>query len=135
MHTGIIYALSAALLFGVSTPFAKTLLTHIAPVTLAGVLYLGSGLGLLLWHGVRRLRIRGKYEGGVTKQDLPWLLGAIAAGGIAGPVLLMIGLRLTAASTASLLLNMEGVLTALFAWFAFNEHFDRRIFAGMSFIV
>jgi drug/metabolite transporter (DMT)-like permease len=141
MHIGVIYALSAAVLFGASTPFAKTLLTQIAPVTLAGVLYFGSGLGLLTWYGLRRLKSRvqqaGRSDssGGVTLRDLPWLLGAIAAGGIAGPVLLMIGLSTTAASTASLLLNMEGVLTALLAWFAFKEHFDRRIFIGMTFIV
>lgn len=138
MHIGIIYALSAAVLFGASTPFAKTLLTHIAPVTLAGVLYFGSGLGLLLWYGVRQLKNRVQYRdnsGGITRPDLPWLLGAIAAGGVAGPVLLMIGLNTTAASTASLLLNMEGVLTALLAWFAFKEHFDRRILLGMTLIV
>jgi drug/metabolite transporter (DMT)-like permease len=140
MHIGVIYALSAAVLFGASTPFAKTLLMHLAPVTLAGVLYFGSGLGLLVWHGVRSIKRRAQNKakadnGGITKRDLPWLAGAIAAGGIAGPVLLMIGLSRTAASSASLLLNMEGVLTALLAWFAFKEHFDRRIFIGMAFIV
>ena len=138
MHIGIIYALSAAVLFGASTPFAKLLLTHIAPVTLAGVLYFGSGLGLLLWYGIRQLKNRVQQRdggGGLTTPDLPWLLGAITAGGVAGPVLLMIGLNTTAASTASLLLNMEGVLTALLAWFAFKEHFDRRIFIGMTLIV
>jgi drug/metabolite transporter (DMT)-like permease len=138
MHIGIIYALAAAVLFGISTPFAKTLLTHLAPVTLAGVLYFGSGLGLLVWYGIRRFRHRSQSStdnGGVTLRDLPWLLGAIAAGGIAGPVLLMTGLSHTAASAASLLLNMEGVLTALLAWYAFKEHFDYRIFIGMAFIV
>jgi drug/metabolite transporter (DMT)-like permease len=138
MHIGVIYALAAAVLFGASTPFAKTLLTHMAPVSLAGVLYFGSGLGLLVWYGLRRLQQRSQNSadnGGVTLRDLPWLLGAIAAGGIAGPVLLMIGLSYTAASAASLLLNMEGVLTALLAWYAFKEHFDYRIFIGMAFIV
>jgi drug/metabolite transporter (DMT)-like permease len=138
MRSGIAYALAAAVLFGASTPFAKTLLTQLAPVTLAGTLYFGSGLGLLLWYGIRRLRHRAQDKadnGGITRRDLPWLLGAIAAGGVAGPVLLMIGLSHTAASAASLLLNMEGVLTALLAWYAFKEHFDHRIFIGMAFIV
>jgi drug/metabolite transporter (DMT)-like permease len=58
MHIGVIYALAAAVLFGASTPFAKTLLTHMAPVSLAGVLYFGSGLGLLIWYGMRRLQQR-----------------------------------------------------------------------------
>lgn len=145
MRSGIAYALAAAVLFGASTPFAKTLLTQLAPVTLAGVLYFGSGLGLLLWYAIRRARQAAQNaggnaaakedDGGITRRDLPWLAGAIAAGGVAGPVLLMIGLSHTAASTASLLLNMEGVLTALLAWFAFKEHFDYRIFIGMAFIV
>src|SRR5262249_35157274 len=63
------------------------------------------------------------------------LAGAIASGGVLGPVLLMLGLRATGAASASLLLNLEGVFTALLAWFAFRENFDRRIALGMAFIV
>ena len=137
MHKGVIYALLAAALFGASTPFSKTLVGQIAPVTLAGLLYLGSGLGLLIWFTLRALAAGGKRatSARLTLPDLPWLGGAILAGGIAGPVLLMIGLTLTPASSASLLLNMEGVLTALLAWFVFKENFDRRIFFGMVLIV
>ena len=137
MHKGVAYALLAAALFGASTPFAKTLVGQVAPVTLAGVLYLGSGLGLLACFIVRALASRNAQDkpAALTAADLPWLAGAIAFGGIAGPVLLMAGLTLTPASTASLLLNMEGVLTAMLAWFVFKENFDRRIFAGMLLIV
>ena len=136
MHSGVVYALLAAVLFGASTPFAKTLVGQVAPLTLAGLLYLGSGFGLLGWFVVRMLRTKNGESGArLTTPDLPWLAGAIVAGGIAGPVLLMIGLVSTPASTASLLLNMEGVLTALLAWFVFRENFDRRIFAGMVLIV
>ncbi|MFC7513516.1 EamA family transporter [Herbaspirillum sp. GCM10030257] len=138
MHSGVFYALVAAVLFGASTPFAKTLVGQIAPVTLAGLLYLGSGLGLLTWFVFRKIATRNNQQTNVaplTKPDLPWLAGAIVAGGIAGPLLLMVGLTLTPASSASLLLNMEGVLTALLAWFIFKENFDQRIFAGMVLIV
>lgn len=137
MHKGVVYALLAAALFGASTPFAKTLLGQVAPVTLAGMLYLGSGLGLLVCFIARAIASRNERDkpAGLTTSDLPWLGGAIVAGGIAGPVLLMVGLTLTPASSASLLLNMEGVLTALLAWFVFKENFDRRIFAGMLLIV
>ncbi|MHB9086264.1 MAG: DMT family transporter [Thiobacillus sp.] len=137
MHTGVIYALLAAALFGASTPFAKALIGQAAPVMLAGLLYLGSGLGLLIWYTLRVLVARGQQptNARLTRQDLPWLGGAILTGGIAGPVLLMFGLTLTPASSASLLLNMEGVLTALLAWFVFKENFDRRIFLGMVLIV
>ncbi|MFZ6743767.1 DMT family transporter [Undibacterium sp. JH2W] len=137
MHKGVFYALMAATLFGASTPFAKLLLAKASPVSVAGLLYLGSGLGLLLWY-VLRATLSRKEEGettGLKRQDLPWLSGAVVAGGIAGPVLLMLGLSMTAASSAALLLNMEGVLTAMLAWFVFRENFDRRIFIGMLLIV
>lgn len=137
MHKGVVYALLAAALFGASTPFAKTLVGQMEPVMLAGLLYLGSGLGLLAWFAWRTVASGSKQAAGdrLTARDLPWLGGAILTGGIAGPVLLMLGLTLTPASSASLLLNMEGVLTALLAWFVFKENFDRRIFAGMGLIV
>ena len=137
MNKGVLYALGAAALFGASTPFSKLLVGQVAPVTLAGLLYLGSGLGLLVWFLVRLVATRGE-EGAfalVKKADVPWLTGAILFGGIAGPVLLMIGLIGTPASSASLLLNMEGVLTSLLAWFVFKENFDKRIFVGMLMIV
>lgn len=104
---------------------------------LAALLYLGSGVGLAIWSGVRRMFATGPNTAAVSlgATDIPWLAGAIVSGGVAGPVLLMIGLRITPASSASLLLNLEGILTAVLAWFVFKENFDRRIFAGMAFIV
>ncbi|MES2016230.1 MAG: DMT family transporter [Pseudomonadota bacterium] len=131
MHAGVIYALCAAALFGASTPLAKQLAGNVAPVMLAALLYLGSGIGLALYYLARRKRA----PASVPAADLPWLAGAIFSGGVAGPVLLMIGLAITPASSASLLLNLEGVLTALLAWFVFKENFDRRILAGMALIV
>jgi drug/metabolite transporter (DMT)-like permease len=71
----------------------------------------------------------------LPRADLPWLLGAVVAGGVIGPVLLMIGLASTSAASASLLLNLEAVFTALLAWIAFRENFDRRIAFGMALIV
>jgi drug/metabolite transporter (DMT)-like permease len=137
LHKGVIYALLAAALFGASTPFAKSLVGQVAPVALAGMLYLGSGLGLAAFYVLRAFlqRDRQRETAGLTRPDLPWLAGAIASGGVAGPVLLMFGLTMTPASSASLLLNMEGVLTSMLAWFVFKENFDRRIFIGMLLIV
>ncbi|WP_084416625.1 DMT family transporter [Massilia alkalitolerans] len=135
MHTGVLYALLAAALFGASTPFSKQLTGSVDPVMLAGLLYLGSGLGLATWFALRRALAPDSGPALVPKGDLPWLAGAILSGGIAGPVLLMVGLVNTPASSASLLLNLEGVLTAMLAWFVFKENFDRRIFLGMVFIV
>jgi drug/metabolite transporter (DMT)-like permease len=137
MPIGVVYALLAAVLFGASTPFAKTLVGQMPPVALAGVLYLGSGIGLLICYAVRALIKRNSQDRPValTARDLPWFAGAVAAGGVAGPLLLMAGLSSVSASSASLLLNMEGVLTSMLAWFVFKENFDRRIFIGMLLIV
>jgi drug/metabolite transporter (DMT)-like permease len=129
-RTGIAAALGAAALFGASTPFAKILLTDVSPWLLAGLLYLGSGVGLSL---VRF--IRGSKGDQLTRREWPWMFGAVVTGGIAGPILLMWGLAGTSASAASLLLNAEGVFTALLAWYAFRENFDRRIALGVAAIL
>ncbi|MDE3037150.1 MAG: DMT family transporter [Pseudomonadota bacterium] len=135
MNKGIIFAILAAVLFGVSTPFAKLLLGEIPPVMLAGLLYGGSGVGLCAWMLFRKITRSQEAIAHLTHHDAPWLVGAVAAGGIAAPVLLMFGITLIPASSASLLLNLEGVFTALLAWFVFKENFDRRIFFGMVFII
>jgi drug/metabolite transporter (DMT)-like permease len=137
MHKGVVFALIAAILFGASTPISKLLITQVAPVMLAGLLYLGSGIGLLVWFLVRTVRNHASYQNSakLSRQDVPWLSGAILSGGIAAPIFLMIGLLQIPASTTSLLLNLEGVFTAALAWWVFNESFDRRIFIGMVFIV
>ena len=129
-NTGVLAALLSALLFGAGTPLAKLLLDDVGPWLLAGLLYLGAGSGLLLYRQVRRApRVR------LARGEAPWLAGAILAGGVLGPVLLMLGLAKMPASGASLLLNAEGVFTALLAWFVFKENFDRRIALGMLAIV
>jgi multidrug transporter EmrE-like cation transporter len=106
-------------------------------VALAGLLYAASGVGLLSWFGLRRLLHRAStaHEAPLTRHDLPWLAGAVVAGGVVAPVLLMLGLAATPAASAALLLNLEGVFTALLAWFVFRENFDRRIALGMGLIV
>lgn len=127
---GIGAALGAALLFGAGTPLAKGLLAVMDPWLLAGLLYLGSGLGLTLYRALRPgTPVR------LPAADWPWLIGAVVAGGLVGPVLLMLGLSGMPAAGASLLLNAESVLTALLAWFVFQENFDRRIGLGMLAIV
>ena len=126
LHGGVPAALAAALLFGAGTPLAKWLLGSVGPWLLAGLFYIGSGLGLTFYRWVVKApRVR------LASGEWGWLLGAIASGGVIGPVLLMVGLSGMPASGASLLLNAEGVLTALLAWFAFRENFDRRIALGM----
>lgn len=132
MKSSILYALAAAALFGASTPLARLLGLSMSPVLLAGLLYLGSGLGLGL---LRSVRDRGWNNPHLPRAEWPWLLGAIFFGGMLGPVALMFGLRHSSGATASLLLNLESVLTALLAWLVFKENADRRIVLGMLAIV
>jgi hypothetical protein len=130
-RTAVIYALLSAALFGVSTPAAKLLVGSIHPVTLAGLLYCGAGIGVAVLRRFLPSIVTGAPEITVSRSELPWLAGAIGAGGVLGPLLLMFGLARTNAVTASLLLTLEGAATALMAWFIFHENFDRRISIGM----
>lgn len=132
MQPNILFALAAAALFGASTPLAKLLVGDVPPVLLAGLLYMGSGLGLSLYRVARD----GHWKpSGLQRAEWPWLLGAILSGGVVAPVVLMVGLVSTSGATASLLLNLEAVLTALMAWLVFHENADRRIVGGMVAIV
>jgi drug/metabolite transporter (DMT)-like permease len=135
LDRGILAALGAALLFGLSTPIAKRLVGEMPPLLLAGILYAGSGVGLSILLVVRAISQGRASIVRPRGADLIWLMGAVAFGGALGPYLLMYGLQTTDSASASLTLNLEGVFTALLAWFAFKENFDRRIAAGMALIV
>ncbi len=133
---GVPYAIASAALFGASTPLAKILLAQrVDPMLLAGLLYLGSGLGLGAILAFRRAANLPAEEASLRRSDLPWLSLVILAGGIAGPVLLMLGLARTPASSAALLLNLEGLATMAIAWLVFRENADRRILLGAGAIL
>ncbi|MEO6470207.1 MAG: EamA family transporter [Aeromicrobium sp.] len=129
-NTGVRAGIAAALLFGAGTPLSKLLLDDVNPWLLAGLLYTGSGLGL----GAYRV-VRGADRVRLHRRDVAPLAGAIVFGGVLGPVLLLVGLQNMPASGASLLLNAEGVFTALLAWIVFRENVDRRVALGMLAIV
>ena len=130
-----IIALAAAALFGLSTPLAKLLLGDVNPLLLAGMLYLGSGFGLTALFFLRRMFLKVSGEASLSRADLPWLAGTIFFGGMLGPMLLLYGLALTDAASASLLLNLESVFTLGLAWVVFREHVDSRLFIGALAIV
>lgn len=127
---GVAASLGAALLFGAAAPLSKLLLAQVSPWLLAALLYLGSGIGLAV---LRRFRREPPVR--LPPGEGRWLAAAVLAGGVAGPVLLMLGLAGLPASQASLLLNAEGVFTALLAWIVFRENVDRRVALGMAVIV
>jgi drug/metabolite transporter (DMT)-like permease len=123
-----ILVIFAAVLFGASAPLSKILLGSIDPLPLAALLYLGSGLGswllFILRKGFKQIQAE---EARLSRPDIPWLLGAILVGGVAAPILLLLGLDRTPASTASLLLNFETVATAIIASLIFKEAIGKRI--------
>ncbi|MBI1331211.1 MAG: EamA family transporter [Alphaproteobacteria bacterium] len=124
-------ALVSAVLFGASTPFAKLLLgQEVSPWLLAGLLYLGSGSGLLVLYLGRKLLRLPQTEAPLVRADLPWLALIVLFGGVVGPLLLMIGLAGTPASSAALLLNLEALATMAIAWIVFRENVDKRLFIG-----
>jgi len=130
----VLQALTAAIFFGASAPFAKLLLGDISPVYLAAFLYLGSGTGISLIKLGQKLRQPTQQkEAGIKKADIKWLIGAIISGGVMAPIVLMISLQNTPASTASLLLNFEGVGTTLLALLFFKESISRK--AWMAILV
>jgi drug/metabolite transporter (DMT)-like permease len=128
---GVPLAVASAVLFGASTPLAKLLLgAGVDPWLLASLLYLGSGLGLAILYLLRGAIAVAPAEAPLRRADLPWLFLVVLVGGGVGPVLLMLGLRTTAASTAALLLNLESLATMAIAWLAFRENVDRRVLIG-----
>jgi drug/metabolite transporter (DMT)-like permease len=136
-RSAVAFALISAALFGISTPAAKALLGSVDPALLAGLFYCGAGIGTGILRRIMRAwrPDAAAPETPLARGDIPWLGGAILCGGIVGPLLLMAGLARTEASTASLLLTLEGAATALLAWFVFHENFDRRIALGMLLLV
>ncbi len=133
---GVPLAIASAALFGASTPLAKLLLGGgVSPWLLAGLLYLGSGLGLAALHLARGALGVPAAEAPLRRADLPWLALVVLSGGVIGPVLLMVGLSTTPASSAALLLNLEGLATMAIAWIAFRESVDRRLLLGAAAIL
>jgi drug/metabolite transporter (DMT)-like permease len=131
---GVPLALLSAVLFGVSAPLSKLLLGIVEAQLLAGLLYLGAGIGLAAVH-VRGVFGLASEEAPLRRADIPWLILVIAFGGVLGPLLLLIGLSRTGAASGSLLLNLEGLATMAIAWVFFRENVDRRLLIGAMAII
>ena len=132
---GVPLALISAVLFGASAPFAKLFLGSTDPQLLAGLLYLGAGIGLTLGQVGRSALGLGLSEAPLRRADLPWLSAIIVFGGVIGPLFMMLGLKRTSAASGSLLLNLEGLATMAIAWVVFRENVDRRLLLGAASIL
>ena len=132
---GVPLALGSAILFGAAAPLSKLLMGAVDPWLLAGILYLGAGLGLAVVHWGRPALGLPKVEAVLQRSDLPWLAAVVGFGGVLGPLLLMFGLSLTSAASGSLLLNLEGLATMAIAWIVFRENVDRHLLLGAASIL
>ncbi|MBI6871216.1 DMT family transporter [Clostridium aciditolerans] len=134
-YKSVLQAITAALLFGASAPISKLLLGSIDPVPLAAFLYIGSGIGLIIFKIIKRCINKSEdREAPLSKKDIPWLITAVFLGGVVAPIILMNSLKVTPASTASLLLNFEGVATTLIATCFFKESVGKRIWIAIIMI-
>ena len=133
---GALFGLAAAILFGMSPPLAKLLLPESGPVMTAGLLYLGAGVGLLLFEVTGRPWLKsGVNEAPVHRADAGLLAGVIFTGGMLGPFLMLFGLARLSGVLTSLLLNMEALFTILVAVLVFREHLGRLELGGGALIV
>ena len=131
----LLYILFSASLFGASPPLAKMLVRELPPVALAGFLYIGAFLGLSVYSLGSFILLKGSQAGSaiLAKRDYPWgLAGAILSGGIVAPISLLFGLERVSGVAGSLLLNLEGVLTALIAVFLFGESAGKRLWWALA---
>lgn len=129
----LLFVLAAAFLFGLSPPVSKLLLRNIHPLVLSAVLYLGSFAGLSVLAAIRNLSRPGRKRPSdrFMSLDRVWLAGSIISGGVLGPILLLYGLTRTSGLSASLLLNLEGLFTALIAVAFFKEPASSRLWKAL----
>lgn len=128
------YALTAALLFGLSTPLNKLLLNTIEPLVLSGLIYLGSGLGILIYRLIKEKSLYTQTEAKLQREEIPVLVAAVLAGGVLAPIILLYSIRVTPASTASLLLSFEGIATTLLAGIWFGEYVGKRVWLAIAIV-
>lgn len=131
---GIFLAVLAAALYAINSPFSKLLLEYMPSTLMAGLLYLGAGLGMSVVALVRKINKSEGTEKKITKADMPYTIAMIVLD-IAAPIFLLLGLSYTTAANASLLNNFEIVATALIALMIFKEKISARLWWGIGFVV
>lgn len=126
----IVFALLAAALYAINSPFSKLLLIKVPPTMMAALLYLGAGIGLLFVALVQHVTQRGKREKRLTRSEIPFTVAMVILD-IAALIFLMVGLKLTSAANVSLLYNFEIVATSLIALFIFKETIRRKLWIAI----
>lgn len=130
---GILFALLAAALYAINSPLSKILLAYIPATLMAGFLYIGAGVGMIVIAWIRRIRKTTKTETRLTKAELPYTIAMILLD-TAAPICLLVGLQSTTAANAALLNNFEIVATAIIALMVFKEKISPRLWLGIVFV-
>lgn len=129
-NTATLFAILAAALYAVNIPLSKLLLAHVGSTMLAAFLYLGAGLGLLLYSGLRRLTGHPSAKAPLTRKELPYTAAMVVLD-IAAPILLMAGVARTTSASVSLLNNFEIVATSIIALVVFREVISRTLWLAI----
>lgn len=134
MKKGILLSVIAAVLYALNAPLSKLMLDYLSPTLMAGFLYIGAGIGMVIIAMIRKCRRRENIESHLTKAELPYTIAMVVLD-IAAPICLLLGLKSTTAAHASLLNNFEIVATAVIALIIFKEKISRRLWIGIVFII
>lgn len=132
-YLATIYAILAAALYSINIPFSKQLLIHIKPTILASLLYLGAGLGLLIYGGILKLLGKSDNAKPLTKKELPFTIAMILLD-IVAPILLMFGIKHSSSSNVSLINNFEIVATSIIALFVFKEIISKKLWLSITLV-
>lgn len=133
VHKGVFLAILAAALYAINSPFSKILLDYMPSTLMAGFLYIGAGLGMLIIAVARKVRHIEVNEACLTKSELPFTVAMILLD-IAAPIFLLMGLKSTSSANASLLNNFEIVATSIIALVIFKEKISMRLWVGIGFV-
>lgn len=130
---GILSAIIAAALYAINAPLSKIMLNYMPPTLMAGFLYIGAGIGMILISFIRKLTKKETNELKLSKAELPYTIAMILLDIIA-PICLMIGLKYTTAANASLLNNFEIVATSIISFLIFKEKISLKLWIGIIFV-
>lgn len=133
VNKGVFLAILAAALYAINSPLSKILLNYMPSTLMAGFLYIGAGIGMLIIASIRKIRHIETNEARLTKSELPFTIAMIVLD-IAAPICLLIGLKSTSSANASLLNNFEIVATAIIALMIFKEKISLRLWIGIGFV-
>lgn len=126
----IFYAILAAALYAINVPLSKVLLNYVDATMMAAFLYIGAGIGLLIYGLIERMTGKEIKREPLTKKELPYTIAMVVLDIIA-PIFLMFGISFTSSANVSLLNNFEIVATSLIALFIFKEAISKRLWLAI----